>query len=85
MRRIRVRIRGVVQGVGFRPFVYGLACRLGLGGSVGNDGLGVLIEAEGEAVALDRLVDALRNQPPPLARVEQVEVEELTPLGQRGF
>ncbi|MEY9894897.1 hydrogenase maturation protein HypF [Catenulispora sp. MAP5-51] len=85
MTRIRVRVQGVVQGVGYRPFVYGLACRLRLGGFVGNDGLGVLIEAEGEPAALDRLVDALTGQAPPLARVEQVEVEPISALGQRDF
>jgi hydrogenase maturation protein HypF len=85
MTRIRVRVQGVVQGVGFRPFVYGLACHLGLGGFVGNDGLGVLIEAEGEARALDCLVEALTHQAPPLARVEQVEVERITPAGQTDF
>jgi hydrogenase maturation protein HypF len=74
-----------VQGVGYRPFVYGLACRLGLGGFVGNDGLGVLIEAEGEAGALDRLVEALTAQAPPLARVEHVEAVPIAPVGQTGF
>ncbi|MEY9928761.1 hydrogenase maturation protein HypF [Catenulispora sp. GP43] len=85
MTRIRVRVQGVVQGVGFRPFVYGLACRLRLGGFVGNDGLGVLIEAEGEPAALDRLVEALTGQAPPLARVEQVRVEPIAAVGQTGF
>ena len=84
-RRIRVRVQGVVQGVGFRPFVYGLACHLGLGGFVGNDGLGVLIEAEGDARALDRLVESLGRQAPPLARVERVEVEQIAPAGQTDF
>ncbi|MEZ0112124.1 hydrogenase maturation protein HypF [Catenulispora sp. EB89] len=77
MTRIRVRVEGVVQGVGFRPFVYGMASRLGLAGFVGNDGRGVLIEAEGEAAALDCLVDALSSQAPPLARVERVIVERV--------
>jgi hydrogenase maturation protein HypF len=83
--RIRVRVEGVVQGVGFRPFVYGLASRLGLAGFVGNDGHGVVIEAEGGAAALDRLVDALSTQAPPLARVEHVAVEPLAATGQAGF
>jgi hydrogenase maturation protein HypF len=85
MTRIRVRVEGVVQGVGFRPFIYGLAFRLGLAGFVGNDGRGVLIEAEGEAAALDCLVDALSTQAPPLARVERVEVEPLAATGLTGF
>lgn len=85
MTRIRVQVAGVVQGVGFRPFVYGLASRLGLGGFVGNDGRGVLIEAEGEDSALARLVDAVRTQAPPLARVEDVRVTAVVPTGQTAF
>ncbi|WP_228563678.1 carbamoyltransferase HypF [Catenulispora rubra] len=85
MARIRVRVEGVVQGVGFRPFVYGVASRLGLAGFVGNDGRGVVIEAEGEAAALDCLVDALSTQAPPLARVERVTVEPAAVTGLAGF
>ncbi|MCW7541121.1 carbamoyltransferase HypF [Aquabacterium sp. A7-Y] len=72
--RVRVRVRGAVQGVGFRPWVHGLATRLGLGGWVCNDAEGVLIEVEGA----DRQVflAALRDQPPALARVNAIEVEE---------
>ena len=47
MKRVRINVTGVVQGVGFRPFVYGLATRLGLAGLVGNDSAGVFIEIEG--------------------------------------
>src|SRR5919202_6755331 len=67
--RRRLRISGVVQGVGFRPFVYGLARRHGLGGFVLNDGRGVVIEAEGEPTALEGFTAALRAEAPPLARV----------------
>ncbi|NUR58774.1 MAG: carbamoyltransferase HypF [Catenulispora sp.] len=79
---MRVRVAGVVQGVGFRPFVYGVASRLRLGGFVNNDGGGVVIEAEGDDAALARLVDAVRTQAPPLARVEDVQVMTLAPTGQ---
>ncbi|MBI5132775.1 MAG: carbamoyltransferase HypF [Rhodopseudomonas palustris] len=81
--RLRVRVRGAVQGVGFRPFVYRLAQRYALGGFVANDAEGVLIEVEG--AALDDFVAALREEAPPLARVDAIETEPLHPQGQRGF
>jgi hydrogenase maturation protein HypF len=83
--RRRFRITGVVQGVGFRPFVYGLARRLELGGYVLNDGTGVVVEAEGPAERLDRFHLALRAEAPPLARVETVEMEPVAPRGETGF
>ncbi len=82
--RLAVRVRGTVQGVGFRPFVYGVATRLGLAGHVGNDERGVLLEAEGPEPDLDALVAALR-QGPPLAVVTGVECAPLPPRGGIGF
>ena len=73
--RLRVRVRGAVQGVGFRPFVHDLATRLRLDGFVKNDAAGVLLEVQGERV--NAFLDALSRRPPPLARVEAIEVEEL--------
>lgn len=69
-----IRVRGIVQGVGFRPFVWRLACEEGLTGSVCNDADGVLIEAHGVRRGIDRLVDRLAREAPPLARVEGLEV-----------
>ncbi|MGZ4389946.1 MAG: acylphosphatase, partial [Gaiellaceae bacterium] len=83
--RRRFRVRGVVQGVGFRPFVYGLARRHGLGGFVLNDGDGVLVEAEGAPGALDTFAAALASEPPPLARVEAVVAEQLPTAGESLF
>jgi hydrogenase maturation protein HypF len=83
--RRRFRITGVVQGVGFRPFVYGLAHRQGLGGFVLNDGEGVVIEAEGMPVALDGFATSLREEAPALARVNGLSVERLHASGQGGF
>ena len=83
--RRRFRVRGVVQGVGFRPFVYGAATRHGLGGFVLNDGQGVLVEAEGDEPALEAFAEALRVEAPRLARVEEVVAEPLDPLGEREF
>ncbi|AAP85849.1 carbamoyltransferase HypF (plasmid) [Cupriavidus necator H16] len=73
--RIRIRVRGVVQGVGFRPFVYRLARELGLAGWVRNDGAGVDIEAQGSAAALVELRERLRRDAPPLARVDEIGEE----------
>jgi hydrogenase maturation protein HypF len=83
--RWRVRVRGIVQGVGFRPFVYGLALRLQLVGWVRNDADGVIIEAEGTFASLVALVDALRSEAPPLARVDAVMHEATAPRGDPAF
>ncbi|RAY15688.1 carbamoyltransferase HypF [Actinomadura craniellae] len=83
--RQRIRVEGIVQGVGFRPFVYGLATRLGVRGSVRNDPGGVLIDAEGDRGALDRLLAGLETGPPALAVVERIQVEDLPPAGLPGF
>jgi hydrogenase maturation protein HypF len=83
--RRRLRARGVVQGVGFRPFVYGLASRYGLAGSVVNDGEGVVVEAEGTPPALDGFTLALTAEAPSLARVDSVETELLPPSGEHEF
>ena len=69
----RIRVRGQVQGVGFRPFVWTIARREGLRGRVLNDAEGVLVYAAGPAAALDRLEAALSGEAPPLARVDAVE------------
>ncbi|ACZ00106.1 MULTISPECIES: carbamoyltransferase HypF [Thermomonospora] len=83
--RMRIRVEGVVQGVGFRPFVYGLAGKYGLAGFVGNDTRGVIVEAEGSAPALAEFAAALAHQPPPLAVVERITSERTAPTGERGF
>ncbi len=81
--RLRIRLRGAVQGVGFRPHVFGVARRLRLAGFVLNDGDGVLVEVEGAAAA--RFVETLLSGAPPLARVDAVEIAETPPLGEAGF
>src|SRR5262249_20265195 len=83
--RRRIRVRGIVQGVGFRQFVYRQALRHGLAGFVLNDGEGVLIEAEGEPETLDRFSDGLRLPAPRLARVDAVEWRAVRPPGERDF
>ncbi len=69
---MRITIHGVVQGVGFRPFVYRLAHRLGLDGSVANNGDGVRIHVGGGQEALDRFVAALHEEAPPVARIVRI-------------
>ena len=83
--RRRFRVHGVVQGVGFRPFVYGLAQRHHLGGYVLNDGAGVLIEAEGLGGDLDAFAVSLRLDAPALADVRGVAVEALPASGDSAF
>jgi hydrogenase maturation protein HypF len=77
--RWRIRVRGIVQGVGFRPFVFGLATRYKLSGFVLNDSEGVLIEAEGSADTLNTFCQAIRAEAPPLARVESIEIVPIQP------
>ncbi|MCL2535136.1 MAG: carbamoyltransferase HypF [Nocardiaceae bacterium] len=83
--RHRVTVRGVVQGVGYRPFVARLAERLGLTGHCGNDEVCVFIEAEGRPDALAEFAIALRRDAPPLAVVVDVTVESSEPRGDTAF
>jgi len=84
-RRLRLTVRGVVQGVGFRPYVYSLARELGLCGMVGNTGDGVLIEVEGSAGALAQFTDRLVSNAPPLASVADVRSEAIACRGGTDF
>ncbi|MGH8938121.1 MAG: acylphosphatase, partial [Actinomycetes bacterium] len=65
--RLRVRVTGIVQGVGFRPFVHGLAVERGLAGLVGNDTRGVRIEVEGPPEQVSGFLADLRRKAPALA------------------
>ena len=73
--RCSIRVTGVVQGVGYRPFVSALAGRFGLSGFVGNDDHGVFIEVQGREEHVAAFVGALRCEAPPLARIESVVAE----------
>jgi hydrogenase maturation protein HypF len=84
-RRVRVCVRGVVQGVGFRPFVYTQAALLGLSGSVRNDSTGAIVELEGATADIGRFLTRLRDQPPPLAVLESVDVQPVPLVGGTGF
>ena len=84
-RRLRVCVHGVVQGVGFRPFVYASAASLGLSGSVRNDSSGAVIEVEGGTVQIDDFLTHLRDRPPPLAVLEAIETRDIPVVGGTGF
>lgn len=86
-KRVRVRFAGLVQGVGFRPFIWRRATRLGLAGWVENDAAGVAAEIEGPAGSVHTFLDGLVAAAPPLARVTHVEVLDVPrqALAPRGF
>ncbi len=77
--RYRFRVTGVVQGVGFRPFVHRTATELGLAGFVGNDSSAVFVEVQGRSAAVDEFAHRLRTEPPPLAAINDVSVVQLDP------
>lgn len=86
LERRRLRVRGVVQGVGFRPFVYRLAQELGLSGWVRNDGGGVEIEVQGTPGNLSALIARMHGEAPPRARIDHLESDlRETDAGDRGF
>lgn len=82
---LHISVGGVVQGVGFRPFVYNLARRLGLRGWVLNHSGGVDIEVEGLPDALDAFVAALTAEAPPLAHIEALAARAIPPQGFTGL
>jgi hydrogenase maturation protein HypF len=81
MKRIEIRITGIVQGIGFRPFIYNLARSHSILGWVLNNEKGVLIDAEAEDGYLDRFIQDITKLAPSLARIESFEVRDLEPLG----
>lgn len=83
--RLQVRVYGLVQGVGFRPFVYRAADEFGLTGFVENNDRGVDIEVEGTRSALDAFVERIEGGAPPLATVASIEVSTIAPRHDDGF
>jgi hydrogenase maturation protein HypF len=81
----RVKIAGVVQGVGFRPYIYGLATELGLCGQVGNGTGGVVAEIEGAGSRVEEFLRRLPLEIPPLARIESLMLEDIEVSGVVGF
>lgn len=82
---VRVRVRGRVQGVGFRPTVYRMAVDMEIDGDVLNDGEGVLIRARGKIQNLRRFIESLTAEPPPLAEIASVEVVSVDEAIDAGF
>ena len=85
MERLAIAVSGTVQGVGFRPFVHGLASRFALCGFVRNQTGGVLIEVEGEARSLESFLKELTTKPPPLARIDTLSWERQKAQGDQHF
>lgn len=86
MERLHLKIRGIVQGVGFRPCVHKLVRRCGLNGYIKNTSSGVELELEGERPALERFVTLLPDRAPALAVIESMEADYSTELrGYEGF
>jgi len=78
-------VSGIVQGVGFRPFVNRLARQYALAGFVANFSGGVLVEVEGWPKDVEKFLQSLREHPPPIAVIEHVCAEDIQPIGQREF
>lgn len=83
--RVRIELRGMVQGVGFRPFVYRLGMELGLAGWVSNSTQGVTMEAEGPPQALEQFQVRLEQEKPDQAVVQKMQISALPPYGYQTF
>ena len=84
-RRVHIHVRGIVQGVGFRPFIHRLAGRFALSGYVLNTSAGVEIEAEGAPEAVARFIQSVTDEAPPLAWIQHMEVADLEANGDAAF
>ena len=85
MPRRKINVNGIVQGVGFRPFVYRLANDLQLSGWVGNDSSGVIIEVEGEQAELDLFTSKITDESPPLSLINYLNSDSIPETGEIGF
>ncbi len=85
MKRIKIIIRGAVQGVGFRPFVYRLADEMKLSGWVINSSQGVFIEAESDKETLEKFIFRVRDEKPPRSYIQSMEFSYLDPVGYKSF
>ncbi len=85
IQRVAIDVSGIVQGVGFRPFVYTLAKELELNGYVLNNGTGVHIEIEGRSSQIDRFLERLHSEQPPLAKIDTIDKRYCEPQGKLDF
>ena len=83
--RVRLQVSGIVQGVGFRPFVYKLAHKLSLSGFIYNSGHGVEIELQGSATTIQKFVEQLNEHPPTLSRIDNISSEDLETKDEQTF
>ncbi len=83
--RLRAHIRGAVQGVGFRPYIYLLASEFGLSGFVINTPQGVVVESEGETAQVEAFLRTLPERRPPLSLIDRIEIEHIPLQGGHGF
>ena len=84
-KRVRLTIRGVVQGIGFRPFVFRLARQLAVGGWIANTAQGVVLEIEGGVSTLEQFQSALKTQAPPVAQIQEMVSHPIPEEGERDF
>ena len=84
-KRVRLTIRGVVQGIGFRPFVFRLAHQHALGGWIANTAQGAVLEIEGGVATLEKFQSALKSQAPPAAQIQEIESKTIPEEGGRDF
>jgi hydrogenase maturation protein HypF len=83
--RTQISIKGIVQGVGFRPFIYNLARKYELKGYVLNNTSGVNIEVEGESSVIDEFIQKVKTEPPPQAVIFEMHSQNIEPLGYEDF
>jgi len=83
--RLHIKVKGIVQGVGFRPFIYNLAKSCSLLGYVLNDTRGVDIEVEGEKEKIQLFLEDIHTKSPPLAVIDKISWQELSPIGYNRF
>lgn len=79
-KRVQILVRGIVQGVGFRPFVFSLAQRQSLRGRVYNNTTGVVIDVEGDSYLIEQFIGEIKSNPPPLSRIESTQCSDPLPL-----
>ncbi len=77
--RIKLIIKGIVQGVGFRPFIYQLATKYSLSGFVSNNGFGVVVEVEGGVESCELFLNNITKSTPPLSRIDSINKEQIAP------
>ena len=76
MKHLKIQVQGIVQGVGFRPFVHRLALQNNLKGYAYNDAQGIIIHIQGNSKDTDTFLEQLKSQAPVLSKIENIEIEE---------